>query len=975
MDMSKLSAIPYFMEIFHENAVRCPGLPMLYDARHPEGVTRAEVDERSARVYAWLKQRGVGREDMVMICLPRGVEIPIAMIGVWKAGAALTVAEDDLPPERIAFIQKDCGCVLTIDSTVWEEITRTPPLTGYVKADDHDAAFAVYTSGSTGTPKGVLHEYGFFRMFVLTGTLPSQTPETAYAESMLSPFNTVTGVVLPFKLLYGLDCAHILPYEISRDPLRLNRYFTEHNIAQTFLPPSVLRVIGGELSPSLRYLVLGGEGVDGLYLDGVAMEHNYSMSEACFPLCRFLIDRAYERCPVGKPTSDLLRLCLLDEEGREVPAGKVGEICFENPFFRGYINRPEETKEAFRGGLFHSGDLGKWDENGNLIVTGRVGDMLKIGGNRVEPAEIEAVFRKLTGRSWCAVKGFTVGTRTLLCLYYQGEDGLNVRELRKAMRASLPDYMIPARFQRVETVPLLASGKTDKAALPAPDFNENRPAYAAPVTAEETALCRAFETVFEIEPIGLDDDFFDLGGDSLTAMNLLVEAELPGLSILDVYEGRTVRQIAEALAQRSEIAVEDYAVTEARQRARKHPVPSDLSRVEDPGDIHYPDLCSFDRSVDAQKLCDAVNRAIANRALLSTVIEEDGAGKAVIRYDPSVTPHLEVQRMTEAEFEAKRADLIQTFEMYGTPLLHAGVFETERRVYLFLDVHHMIMDGSSIKLLFDDIEKAYHGQPLEQDTYFTYLSHLERERTSERFQKAKEGWLRLLYDDNWHIGFAPDQSDGPSEVAYLPCRRVITKTELEHLSERLGVGENLLCVGLTFLAIAMLDGENNYLCATFYHNRGDDVCRNAFGLMLGTVFVAAKVRRSSSIAAFYAELKAGWIDGAANLRAGMDVMNEAPRALRIMLSTFQSYDTTGRDVLSSLGAKREEVQHTESGSMLEQCISYNEQPDMVIPVLGANTAHFSSEKRSAILGALETVIDRLLALESPENTTVGQLLG
>jgi hypothetical protein len=535
--------------------------------------------------------------------------------------------------------------------------------------------------------------------------------------------------------------------------------------------------------------------------------------------------------------------------------------------------------------------------------------------------------------------------------------------------------MLPAHFQRIDAVPLLPSGKTDKSALPEPDWFENRPAYVPPEKEEERTLCRAFEAVFEIAPIGLDDDFFDLGGDSVAAMAVLAEAELHGLSVLDIFEGRTPRCILEKQAQRlAEDYEEDFAASEARERDRKHPVPSDLSRVEDPGDIHYPDLCSFDRSVDAQKLCDAVNRAIANRALLSTVIEEDGAGKAVIRYDPSVTPRLEVQRMTEAEFEAKRADLIQTFEMYGTPLLHAGVFETERRVYLFLDVHHMIMDGSSIKLLFDDIEKAYHGQPLEQDTYFTYLGHLERERTSERFQKAKEGWLRLLYDDNWHIGFAPDQSDGPSEVAYLPCRRVITKTELEHLSERLGVGENLLCVGLTFLAMAMLDGENNYLCATFYHNRGDDVCRNAFGLMLGTVFVAAKVRRSSSVAGFYTELKASWIDSAANLRAGMDVMNEAPRALRIMLSTFQSYDTTGRDVLSSLGAKREEVQNSQSGSMLEQSFAYNEQPDVIAPMLFINKAHYSPAKRSAILGALETVIDRLVALEDPERTTVGELL-
>ena len=978
MDYSKLSTLPYFMERFQEIVRDAPNSLMLVDARHPDGLTRAEVDEQSARIYAYLKQRGIGREDMVMICLPRGAEIAVAAIGVWKAGAACVLAEDDLPAERLAFIREDSGSVLTIDSALWPEIMQTAPLTGFARADDHDVAFALYTSGSTGTPKGVLQEYGCFRMYALTGPEFTQEPDEAYHETMIPPFHTMPGVNDAVKCMLSLDCLHILPYEIAKDPHRLNRYFSQHNISHTFIPPSALRAIGSALSPSVRFLAVGGEGANGLYLDGVTLENGYSMSEVCYPLCKFIIDRPYALCPVGKPASDVIALRLLTPDGQAAKPGETGEICFENPFFRGYINRPEETKEAFRGGLFHSGDLGRWDENGNLLVTGRVNEMLKIGGNRVEPGEIERVFRKLTGQDWCAVRGFTVGTRTLLCLYYQDEGGLDVRRVREEMRAYLPGYMIPSKFQRVETVPLLSSGKTDKAALPEPDFSENRPDYAPPVTEEETALCKAFERAFALEAVGLDDDFFDLGGDSLTAMSVIVEAELTSLSALDIYEGKTVRRIAEALAQRqAELLDEDPVVSEARERARLHPVPSDIIRVlahEDPGDIHFPGLFRFELSVDAQKLCDAVNRAIANRALLSTVIETDSGGRPILHYAPSFTPRLEVQRLTEAEFEAKRAKLLQTFEMYGTPLLHAGVFETEQRVCLFLDAHHMIMDGSAMMLFWDDIEKAYHGQPMGQDTYFTYLGRLERERSSERYQKAKEAWLRLINDESWQIGFAPDQSDGPSEVAFLPCRRVMTKAEVQNLTERLGMRENLLCIGLTLLALTKLEGENNYLCDSVYHNRSDNVGRNAFGLLLAMVFVAAKVSKKSSIADFYAQLKASWIDSTANLRAGIDGMAASPRGLRILQASFQTYEATGRDVLSSLGAKREEVQNTMSGSMLEQGVLFYEQPNVIAPMLLVNKAHYSPEKQAAILDALTAVIDRLVALEDPERTTVGELL-
>ena len=280
MDMARLSALPYFMERFQNSVAQYPQQPMLVDARHPEGLTRRDVDELSARVYAYLKNRGIGREDMVMICLPRGAEIVIAMYGVWKAGAALTVAEDDLPPERLAFIKADCGCACVIDAALWPEIMRTEPLDGYVQADDHDAAFAIYTSGSAGTPKGVLHEYGCFRLYALAEPRPAATPEAAFAETFLSPFSTLVGVHFAMKHIDSLESMHILPKEISQDPQRLNRYFMEHGIAHTFLTPSMLRALGGDLSPSLRVITVLGEGANDLYLDGVTLENGYSMSEA-----------------------------------------------------------------------------------------------------------------------------------------------------------------------------------------------------------------------------------------------------------------------------------------------------------------------------------------------------------------------------------------------------------------------------------------------------------------------------------------------------------------------------------------------------------------------------------------------------------------------------------------------------------------------------------------------------------------------
>ncbi len=171
MDLSVLSNVPYCMDAFAKWTHEMPDLPMLVDDQHYKGWTRARIDDLSARIYGYLKRQGIGTNDFVMICLPRGIRPIVAMMGVWKAGAAFVVVEDTYAPDRIELIKLDCGCKLTIDMDLWEQIKNEEPLAGYERPDDHDAAFAVYTSGSTGRPKGVLHEFGDIKLDALVANL------------------------------------------------------------------------------------------------------------------------------------------------------------------------------------------------------------------------------------------------------------------------------------------------------------------------------------------------------------------------------------------------------------------------------------------------------------------------------------------------------------------------------------------------------------------------------------------------------------------------------------------------------------------------------------------------------------------------------------------------------------------------------------------------------------------------------------
>ena len=192
-----------------------PSAPILFDDAHTKGVTYAQLDDMSGRVYAWLKANKIGREDFVLIDLPRGVLPVIAMVGVWKAVAAWALVEDTYAPERIAYIRRDCGCKLEISAANWDEIMRAEPLMGHENPDEHDAAYAIYTSGTTGNPKGVLHEYGNLQRAIDSIRIDGEVPFTEKDRlATLAPMNFVATVIV---ILSGLN---VFAGETISSPIR-----------------------------------------------------------------------------------------------------------------------------------------------------------------------------------------------------------------------------------------------------------------------------------------------------------------------------------------------------------------------------------------------------------------------------------------------------------------------------------------------------------------------------------------------------------------------------------------------------------------------------------------------------------------------------------------------------------------------------------------------------------------------------------
>ena len=510
-------------------------------------LTFADVDRLTGQVYSYFKKEGIGRGDFVFINLPRGAMVYVAALGAIRAGVAFVVLESSAPAERADFIKKDCGCKLTIDQQCWQKIASTEATEEWAQAEQDDPLCAIYTSGTTGRPKGALHLRSFLERnleaFNYKGEhLLSHGPNFG----IIFPLNFVAFEISTIIPYYG-GTLFVLDYNTIKTPHLLYNYLEDNKIEGIFMTPSLLKAYR-KVNTYLKQIYIGGEVATDVDALPIPIYNLFTMGEMGYLVTIFPIDGRKGPSPIGLPTLPDM-VYILDEDGKEVQAGEEGEICIKNPCVKGYINLPDANKEKFRDGLFHTGDLGKQLPDGNIMHLGRIDFMIKINGNRVEPSEILAVLKKTDNSAWCAVKGFEKEHTTFICAYYTGPAGFDANQLRQELETKLPEYMIPAFFIHLEKVPLAASGKLDFHALPEPDFAQYRAPYAAPSTALEKALCRSFGRVLNIEPYGMDDDFVQLGADSIAVAEAIAECNITGISFEDVFNLHTPRQLVQYLNQ------------------------------------------------------------------------------------------------------------------------------------------------------------------------------------------------------------------------------------------------------------------------------------------------------------------------------------------------------------------------------------------------------------------------------------------
>ena len=836
----------------------------LYDETLPKGVSFDQLRIITGRVYAYLKARNIGKEDFVLIKLPRGVQPIIAMIGVWRAGAALVIVEDTLAPERIDYIYKDCNCKIAITSEVWEEINQVEPLDGYEETDPHDAAYAVYTSGTTGNPKGVLHEYGNLERLVRSANFEGEemfSPGERFA--LAAPLNFVASLmVLSYGLYRGCGSSYILSYSTVKNPVALIKFLLLKRITLFFLTPTYARKFAGKTGPFLKKMAIGSEPANNFHLKGVINYNMYAQSESGVVTCMFVIDKEYDVCPVGKPQFDM-KYRVVDDDGNDVPVGEIGEFIFENPYVRGYINLPEETQKAFKDGYFYTADLVQILPDGNIAIHGRKSDMIKINGNRIEPAEIEAAIQSILSIDWCAVRGFVSDEQSFICAYYKDDISFDEDDLRAQLQKRLPYYMIPAYFMKIDTVPVKSNGKMDRNALPKPEIKNIVRTYKEPTTETEAALCNAMQKVLHMERIGIDDDFYEMGGDSLSSMEMLIESGLPGLDAGCIFRGRTAAKIAQLYTE--QIKNRDPGSDDAQNELAKlepHKLTAEQLYMFD-YQLYTPNSTMYNlfnllriekEGVDLSRMAKSIEMAIKNHPAFSTIIQFTEDGDLIQYYDSQMPVTVALEKISACEFEKIKSTLVQPFKIVNSPLYRCRFFETEDAAYLFFDVHHIIYDGTSSKVFTNSVINAYMGAPLENDYYYLALQRREQIQLTDFYNESCKYFEDKYESVKWTVCPKVDTETRENKLGELSCAAEVMPAELSLLEKKYMLTRNEFYIAVTLLAIAISTNAHDVWASWVYNGRDDLVSSSSVGLFFRDLPVALRLNAEMTLRDIFAEV-------------------------------------------------------------------------------------------------------------------------
>jgi amino acid adenylation domain-containing protein len=792
--------------LFEEQVQRTPDKTALIMGENK--LTYRQLNERANSVAWYLKERGVGEDQAVGIMVERSFEMIIGILGILKAGGAYLPIDPDYPEERINYLLAnsktklllangtnglsgafDGTQVINISEILNDYKTHTENLN--LPYNPERLIYVLYTSGSTGKPKGVM-----VKSHAFVNLLNWFTSEFNIGADDNILLIAPAGFDLAQKNLYAtlikggkltLFAPGLYDYDSMSETIDKERISLINCTPSAFYPlVDFNRESGFKRLKSLKFVILGGEAINIQKLADflkspcccAELVNSYGPTECTditsfYRVCKDDIDHI-KNVPIGKPIYNV-RTYVLDKNKMPLPIGVTGELYIGGTgLARGYYGDNELTEKKYvecpsinEKKVYRTGDLVRWLPDGNLEFLGRLDNQVKIRGFRIEIGEIESKLSEIDGIKEAAVVAVEKGGEKWLCAYIVKESGLQIEKIKEQLANLLPGYMVPPCFVCLEKLPLTPNGKLDKKALPVPEFHADREYdYKAPETPTEKQLAKIWQEVLGVTEVGINDNFFSLGGHSLNIIKIveIIRRQFGvKLSFKEFYHNSTVEKQAKLIDAVKRPSESEYPASTADKKNMYVPFPlSDVQTAYLAGRSSWLEMgaisthlyLEFETELDIKQLNISLNKVIRRHPMLRAVILQDGTQKILENTPEYNISTLEIQNLSKKEqndvlLKERNRMSHYIFKPDTWPLFEFKALRlSDHSSRLLIGIDALIMDALSIKIVFSDILFYYNhpdgNLPQLEFTFRDYMIAYTEFKKSSVYSRDKRYWLNKL---------------------------------------------------------------------------------------------------------------------------------------------------------------------------------------------------------------------------------------
>ncbi|MBO4624241.1 MAG: amino acid adenylation domain-containing protein [Bacteroidales bacterium] len=840
----KPTKLPSLVERFKQHVAERPN--DIFVVAGDKRLTFAQVDQLTDTIDpAYTVRCG---KQVVGFSVPRDEKMVLAPLAIAKAGLTQLPLDASYPEERLEFMKKDASAY-----------------------DGKDALVLLYTSGTTGTPKGVILTEDNFRQFVHFHTAHIGLEKgSRYASYAGYGFDAYQHDL--WACVWAGAQIHIIQDDIRFDLEEINSYLQKEGITHIFMTTQMATQMALNYPdiPGLQWLGTGGEKLLSLDPPSYKLLNAYGPTECTVYVCSHYVDKNEPNIPIGKP-NDITELFIVNRFGKQVPWGCCGELIIAGPQVGlGYLNNPEKTAAAFvewnGKRVYRTGDVVRYRENGDIEFVGRKDGQVKIRGFRIELKEVEGVIRQYPGIKDCTVQAFEYPTGgKYIAAYVVADEKVDVKALNAFIMDQKPPYMVPAATMQLDAIPLNQNQKVNKRALPEPVIGagvEEEEAQAAPLNILEQQLKDMVAAVVNTDAFGLTTDLRMAGLTSILAIKLATQIFKRYGVQLDsqvLTKGASIQSIeneilASMLEAPGQVGGDGKTGGDVVADVAGHPVPLSFSQtgvyfecMKDPASTIYniPMLLTLPEGTDATALQEAVKKAALNHPELFVQFTNDENGVVQVMGEKAV--EVPVTQMSEKEMGEFCHGFVRPFNLSKDKLFRFEIVQTDKALYLYCDIHHLVCDGYSYDVLIHEICDLMDGKEIEPEmcTYAQFVAEQQAAESGEEFAQAADFFKQRLGEVENVTEIAPDlvnpKPQGENGRTYAP----IHWADAESLAKNLGVNPSAVLLSAVFYTLSRFSGSDDVCITTISNGRSNLKVAGTMGMFVNTLALASKIGNQS----------------------------------------------------------------------------------------------------------------------------------